>query len=198
MKPSSTILIFLFLTISTVGFCQDYKKLIEKQFISYNSLIIAKEFEKSMDYVPTDVFELVPKAQMIKAMEMTFNNSEMEFELNTPEIIEISDAEKIGNRFYSHLHYSSLMKIKLKSDNEEETKDEQTQRMNLTKMGLQQAFGFKNVLHDEKTGFYEIVVEKQAYAISVDGKTDWKFLVVEKKQKPFLDKLLPNQLIDKI
>jgi hypothetical protein len=197
MKVNSLFLLCLFLTISSVSYSQDYKNEIENQFIEYNKLIINKEFEKSMNFVPVEVFELVPKAQMIRVMETTFNNSEMEFELESPKIINISDVENIEDRFYSLLQYSSLMKMKLKRDMAE-TEEEQKLTMNLTKATFQKAYGSENVEYDEKTGFYNVIVKKQAYAISNDGKGNWKFLVVEKKQKPFLDKLLPKRLIDKI
>ena len=68
----------------------------------------------------------------------------------------------------------------------------------MTQLSFEKNFGSENVKYNKETDFFEILVEKQVYTISQDGKTDWKFLVIEKKQKVLLEKLLPKELVDKI
>jgi len=199
MNLKTRLLAFLLLTISTVAFSQDYKKEIEKQFLEYNNLIVKRNFEKSMDFVPEEFFNIIPKDQMVLVMEKTFNNPDMDFELKEPKIIEIAESQKIENKFYSLVNYSSPMKMKFKNnDQKEETEKEHKLRMNMIKLSLEQTFGSDKVRYDEKTEIFEINAQKQAYAISKNGKTDWKFLVIEKKQKFILEKLLPKQLVEKI
>ena len=197
MNTKARILTLLFFTISTIGFCQDHKREIEGQFLNYNNLIIKKDFNKSMAYLPEEFFEIIPKEQMIMVMEKTFSNPEMEFELKSPKIDEISEVEKIGDKFYVLLTYSSPMKMKF-TNSEEQEEGENKLRINMLKMSMEQMFGSENVKYDEETEFFDIVAKKQAYAISGNGKSDWRFLVIEKKQKFILDKLLPAQLVEKI
>ena len=193
------LLTILLLAVSTVAFSQDYKKEIEKQFLEYNNLIVKRDFEKSMDFAPEEFFKIIPKDQMILVMEKTFNNPEMEFELKEPEISEITESQKIEDKFYSLVNYSSLMNMKFKNnDQKEETDTEHKLRMNMIKLSFEKTFGSENVKYDEKTEVFEVNAQKQAYAISKNGKTDWKFLVIEKKQRFILDKLLPRQLAEKI
>jgi hypothetical protein len=119
--------------------------------------------------------------------------------LKSPNINEISEVEKIGDKFYVLLNYSSPIKMKfINNDEQEESEVEHKLRMNMLKLSMEQTFGSENVTYDEKTEFFDIIAQKQAYAISKNGKSDWKFLVVEKKQKFILDKLLPAQLVEKI
>lgn len=199
MRVKALLSTILILGIYSIAFCQEYKKEIEKQFLEYNNLIIKQEFGKSMAFIPEEFFEIIPKEQMILVMEKTFNNPEVEFELMEPKIIEISEVEKIDDKFYSLLSYSSLMNMKfINNDENEETATEHQLRMNMIKLSLEETFGSDNVQYDGETDVFEVNAQKQAYAISENGRQDWKFLVIEKKQKFILTKLLPEQLTDKI
>jgi len=197
MKIKQIIFSFLFLIISSTGNAQDYKKTIEIEFTEYLNSIVNKNFAKSMNYVIPEFFEIIPKSQMIKLMEQTFNNPSMEFELKNPKILSIDDAQKIEEKFYSLLSYSNQMNMKILNEGEE-TEDEKKMRIGLTKLSFEQNFGSENVKYNKETDFFEILVEKQVYSISKDGKKDWKFLVIEKKQKVLLEKLLPKELVEKI
>ena len=197
MKIKQIIFSFLFLIISSTGNAQDYKKTIEIEFNEYLNSIVNKNFAKSMNYVIPEFFEIIPKSQMIKLMEQTFNNPSMEFELKNPKILSINDAQKIEEKFYSLLSYSNQMNMKILNEGEE-TEDEKKMRIGLTQLSFEKNFGSENVKYNKETDFFEILVEKQVYTISQDGKTDWKFLVIEKKQKVLLEKLLPKELVDKI
>lgn len=189
--------IILSFAINTNGISQEYKKEIENQFNRYLNSIINKDFEESMNYLTPEFFEIIPKSQMVKVMEQTFNNPSIEFEFKNPKILEVKNSEKIENKFYSLLSYSNQMNIKIKSDHEE-TEDEKKMRINMTKLSFEQTFGAGNIIYNDKTGFFEVQVTKQVYAISKEGQTDWKFIVVEEKQKPILEKILPKVLTDKI
>ncbi|SDG84702.1 hypothetical protein SAMN04488062_102349 [Flavobacterium omnivorum] len=197
MKIKQIVFSFLFLIISSTGNAQDYKKTIEIEFTEYLNSIVNKNFAKSMNYVIPEFFEIIPKSQMIKLMEQTFNNPSMEFELKNPKILSIDDAQKIEEKFYSLLSYSNQMNMKILNEGEE-TEDEKKMRIGLTQLSFEQNFGSENVKYNKETDFFEILVEKQVYTISKDGETDWKFLVIEKKQKVLLEKLLPKELVDKI
>ena len=193
-KNSLTIIL---LTVCTIGIAQDYKKNIESEFTEYLNSIVNMEFEKSMEYITPEFFEIVPKSQMLKLMEQTFNNPTMEFEIKNPKILSVNDFQKIENKYYSLLTYSNQLNMKMNSE-EEETEDESKMRINMTKLSLEQTFGSENVKYNERTDFFQIQSQKDAYAISENGKTEWKFIVIEKEQKMILDKILPKELAEKI
>ena len=187
----------LLLAISITSFAQDYKKNIKSEFTEYLNSIVNMEFEKSMEYITPEFFEIIPKSQMIKLMEQTFNNPAMEFEIKNPKILNVQDSENINKKYYSLLTYSNQMNMKINNE-EEETEDEMKMRINMLKLSFENTFGSGNVIYNEETGFFEIQSKKDVYAISDNGQTNWKFLVVEKKQKLILEKILPEQLAEKI
>lgn len=197
MNSGKYLLIILFLTIRSVGVAQDYKKEIEIGFTEYLNSIMNRDFEKSMEFILPDFFEIFPKDQMITLMEQTFNNPSIEFEFKNPKILEIKDSRKIEPKYYAMLSYSNQMNMKVNSD-EVENEEEKESRIKLMKLSFEQTFGSENVQYNTETEFFEIQVEQQVYAISENGLTDWKFLVIEKKQKVILEKLLPKELLDKI
>ncbi len=187
----------LFIAICINGRAQDYKKEIESEFMEYLNSLVNMEFEKSVEYITPEIFEIIPKSQMIKMMEMTFNNPSIEFELKNPEIIKIENAQKLEDKFYALLTYTNQMNMKLLAEGEE-TEDEKKMRINLSKLSLEQTFGVENVKYDEETDFFEIQAQKDVYGISKNGLTDWKFIVIEKKQKIILEKILPKALYEKL
>jgi hypothetical protein len=155
------------------------------------------EFEKSMDYMVPEFFEIIPRAQMVSAMEQAFNNPSVKIEIKNQKILAINDSKKIEDKYYSLLTYSNQLNMKILGTGEE-TNDEKTARINMTKLSLEQTFGTGNVEYNTETDFFEVQSQKDAYGISLDGQSDWKFLVIEKDQKIILDKLLPKELSDKI
>ncbi|ETN94282.1 hypothetical protein [Zhouia amylolytica] len=195
LKTSLFSLVVLF--IGAFASAQDYKKEIETEFTAYLDAIVNREFEKSMDYIVDDFFTIISKEQMVELMEKTFNNPEIEFEIKDQEIIKINDAEEIENKFYALLSYSNKMNMKFNSK-PSETAEEIETKNNLIMSSLESSFGAENVKYNKETKFFEIYSEKNVYAISDNGATAWKFLVVEQRQKPILEQLLPKVLVDKI
>lgn len=149
-----------------------------------------------MNYILPEFFEIFPKSQIVKLMEQIFNDPSLELTLSDPKILSIGDLEEIEGKFYVSLSYSNKMRMKIHGEKNEE-EDAKTMRFSLTKASLNQTFGDENVTFNETTEFFEIIAQKEAYAISNNGLTDWKFLVAEKNQQFILEKLLPKALFEK-
>lgn len=194
MNIKKQLVTILFIAISTIAIAQDTKNEIQVDFTNYLNSIVNMELEKSLNYMPDEFFEIIPKVKMLEAMKQAFDNPSMEIEIKNPIILKIDDAQKIENKYYSLLTYSSQMNMKINGEGQE-TEEDKSMRISLTKTAFQETFGSENVVYDEKSGFFEIQSEKDVYGISQDGKTGWKFLVLEKNQKMILEKLLPAQLI---
>lgn len=187
----------LFLLVMSVATAQDVKQTIAEEFTDYQDAIINGEFEKSMKYITPEFFEIFPKDQLINLMEQTFNNPEITFEIKDTNIENIGDLEEIEGKHYSLLTYSNQMNMRFNVE-EDETEEQKQSRIGMTRVSLENTFGSQNVGYNPSTDFFEVKARKNVYAISVDGKTNWKFLVVEKGQKVILDQLLPKVLADKI
>ncbi|WP_159023604.1 hypothetical protein [Formosa sp. L2A11] len=197
MNIKKKALTLLFLTLCTVGFSQDYKTDIKSEFQAYLSTIENMEFEKSMDYITPDFFEVVPKANMLAAIKQSYNKKDVEVKILNSKIVSVADAEHIEGKDYALVTYSDQMNIKINNENEE-TESQKEARINLTKVTFDQSFGAENVVYNKDTEFFEVKTVKQAYAISDDGKATWKFLMFEKNLKTILVKVLPPSLMEKL
>lgn len=170
------------------------KNAIRTDFMSYLQSIIDKDFQKSTDYISPEIFEIIPRQSMINIMDRTFNNPDMEFVLKEPKILEIGKIVKAEDKFYSKCKYSNLMDMKMNSE-EDETEMAKEVTINLLKLSFEQGFGEGNVNYNSETGFFEIYSEKIVYAISTNGKSDWKFLVRDDDQELILKKLIPEKIL---
>lgn len=209
MNLKNTFVAITLFIFSGIGYAQDYKSEIKKEFGDYLDLILAQDFEKSMEYVIDDVFEIVAKEDMISLMESTFNTPGLELSMEQAKIISVGDKELVEEKFYTLLSYSNIMKMKFLEEAEEENNEEDNRteeelakdekiKNALVRVSLAKTFGDENVKFNEDSKVYEIFVIKQAYAISENGNENWKFIVAEKNQKAFLELILPKAIVDKI
>ena len=180
-------LFFCFLIfISASVFGQD-KSVIEKQFMHYNSLIVNREFDKSIDlYAHEGVLKIIPKDALVEAMKVLFANPEMEFKTYPPKDIVIEDSfQNFIGQTYVKMNFTQSLDIKyldLDADSD------------LILSALQAEFGYEKVKYNEESGFYEIRSGKSAVANSTDLK-NWKFTILEKEQIPFLKQFIPETFL---
>lgn len=197
MNLKNILPLFILFMSTFTGIAQDYKENIKREFSDYLTSIADKDFEKSMTYISDEFFEIVPKEQMISLMDQTFNNPEVHFEIKDPKVGIVEDSEEINDKHYSLLNYSNYLLIKFPGP-PEETREAKEIRQAQLEEGLNRSFGEENVDYVEKDDHYEVFSAKQAYAISANGETDWKFIVVDKDQKDLLQRLLPKEITEKI
>lgn len=191
------LLLILCFFIAQTGFSQDYKNNITTDFSEYLTSIVEGDYEKAVSFIDDDLFELIPKEQIIVLMEQTMNNPEISFAIKDPKILSVGDTEHIEGRHYSLIVFSNNMHINFQSPDEETTEEHKT-RIQLLTLSFQNNFGADNVQYNAGKDSFIIYVEKEAFAISANGETAWKFLVLERDQKILLEKLLPGRLLEKI
>lgn len=177
-------------------YSQETKKVIETQFLDYTSLIVKRDFNTALDkYANDKLFQFVSKEQLSAAFEILFNNPEMEFYLGDVKIhsIELLD-KKIENESYAKIIYSQSLGMKLVEIDKIKDIEEKKDKIKMYLYAFQNQFGDDNVKYNENTGFYDLVTQKYCVANSKDG-LNWKFTVIEKKQKFLLEKFIPLELL---
>ena len=167
---------------------------IKKDFLTYNRLIATKDYTASLKYIPKEVFEIVPEEQMIKLMEQTMNNPDMQFEIKGTNVLTIDSVKKINNKYYSILTYIINLRMRFKDSNDKPDTANAKEKLSYIKMALQNTFGADNVKLDTITGWFDIVANKKACAISANGLNNWTFMVLESKQRLLVDKVLPKEI----
>lgn len=188
-----TFILFILLSINSVA--QDYKASIKQRFAEYSALMVAHEFDKSLDYVPEAIFTVVPRPQLVTLFAQVFNNKDMEVKMISFNIKEISDSRKIDSCYYANIKYTSVMSMKINSDTTESS-EVKVNRLSMTKAAFANAFGSDNVKLDETTETFTISPTKSSWAISKNGQDGWKFVNVEPKQRLLMEKILPKELIE--
>ncbi|ULQ57765.1 hypothetical protein KJS94_06085 [Flavihumibacter rivuli] len=167
---------------------QDYKEDLKRQFLRYTEHLSKKEFPQAVEYINPDMFTILPKAQLINVMEQAFNNKEVAFDFQPPSFLAINDKQTIKGIDYVKFEYTNIMEMKYKSG--EIAPKDSTMMLGL----LQGQFGEENVSYNTQKDSYAVKVFKKVIANSKDTK-NWKFLVIEERQKPLLEKIIPKELL---
>lgn len=193
MKYLKSILFIFLCTITTNLYAQAVNETIEKQFTEYSQLVIDKEFDKALNYAPEEIFEVIPREQMVKMMEMVLSSSDFEYKATLPKVLSISDLIKIEEVNYVKIKTSSEVQIKFSELEEDEDRE---MNIPLYKLSFEKKFGVGNVKYNEETHFFEINATKNAIAKSNDLK-EWKFVIVENdNQKLILERFIPKELFE--
>jgi hypothetical protein len=188
---------FSLLPFMTLHAQEDYKKNIEQEFNAYLAAITSGNYAQSLEYTMDELFEIAPKEQMLTMMEQTFNSPELKIELKDPKINSIDDYKQVDGNKYAFMSYSLTMKmVYLKQ--EDISVEEHTETLKSMKPLLDASFGEENVSFIEGDNAFEIFSEKNAYAVEKEAYNNWKFIVIEKNQKPTLEMLLPKELVDEL
>ena len=176
-----------------VGFSQNSKKNVAKDFNSYMETLVNKEFAKTVEYHPEFVFQSTSKKQMIQGLEKTYNNPAFTFKIDSYAIDKIGRAYKSDSLFYRVIKYQVNMNKKLNSLDKKSAKDKEA-FLRILEMQLLSQYGFGNVTLNKKTDFFKIKEKSKVCAISKDGIKDWKFIVLNYEQRESLKLLLPKKL----
>lgn len=191
---SRILFLFIFSTIGcTCITAQNYKKAVEQQFMHYTNLVIKKDFRTAANFIIEDLYTLVPREQMITAMESIFSMPEFDYHIDSAKVLQVGDARLIDSAHFVKLQYSNLLRMRFGTDS---TQTDSTLKENeLLTLTLQSKFGEPNVTYNKNTGYYTIHSVKDVIAKSKDLK-DWKFIVMEDDKMPFLKKIVPKELLE--
>lgn len=183
------LILCLLLSLSLLpAYSQSYKDDLKRQFLTYTEHLSKKEFTQAVEYINPDMFAILPKAQLITVMEQTFNSKEVSFDFQQPTFLAINDKQTIKGIDYVKFEYTNIMEMKYKSG--EIAPKDSTMMLGI----LQGQFGEENVSYNTQKDSYAIKVLKKVIANSRDEK-NWKFLVIEERQRPLLEKILPKELL---
>lgn len=190
------VLLFAFLLLSITTF-NAQNKLIKERFITMQQALLDKDFQKSLQFTAEELFEIVPKEQLVAVMEATFNNPKMQIESELPKVLDISEVFQVKNKYYSILKITGNQKIRvLDDDNKALGLDDRL--LYALKLKFDQQYGAENVKFNEETKFFNVKVDQTIVAISYDGTTEWKYLAIDSLNLDIITKLLPQEVLNKV
>lgn len=185
----------LFILITQVSFAQDAEQNIKETFDTYVGLTKELNFDRAMDYVIEDLFDIVPRAQFVELFKQTFTSDEYEIEFGAFYIDDFSKSFKWKGAHYVVFTNNMTTRMKFNSTSDEnDTEEDKIEMLDFVKLTFISAYGEENVNLDKKTGFFTLNMEKSVCAKSSNGISDWKFLNIEQNKKAIFEKILPKKI----
>jgi len=198
MKKAISAIALLILIVSCSvtkkAFQTEGQNAIRNDFMSYSNFLTNKEFDKAFDYFIPEMFEIVSKEEMVGYLEEQFNNPDVEISFEKNKILEVAKIRKVEGKFYSKLKYSFLMNMKFVVENIETEKLKESE-IDMMKLLLQRAMDTETVDYNSETDFFEIYAEEDVLAISENGQSSWKFLIIEGDNDDIINALIPKKVL---
>ncbi len=191
MKKQILILILLITSISVHS--QTATERIKNEFLAYFENIINHDFNKSLGYMPKEMFDITPRASLLETMESALNNPQMPLSFKDVKVISIDEPILVEEKHYSLLKYSTVLSITVKPSSPLANVDS-TKLLNVYK----ETYSEENVKFFAEDNRYDIYYEKNVCAISLNGKTDWKFVELEPTILELLKEFIPDQILNKL
>lgn len=157
-------LLILFILVTNIGCGQEISKTqLESDFLEYSNLISKKEYEKAVDFMPTDFWSVYEKNEFLIKMARVGKQMDS-ISINNLEIINISETIESKNKKFRVITYSSDLEL------------ESTKIPERLIEKFKSQFGIENVKID--TINKRITIKNNSHMISVydNGLEKWKYL----------------------
>lgn len=173
---------------------------LQEEFMSYNEHIIAGNYDRVVELLPREMFKLVPRTVLAKAMEQALVSDDFEFQFKQPP--GINKTEKIfedeGNS-YQVFYYQQVLGIKFKEIPDPADTEDAIAFTNALRLELLQAsYKDSSITFNKETNFYEISAVKKAVAIKYADTTHLHFAVIEESKKALMSKVFTKKVLKKI
>ncbi|HAO27508.1 MAG TPA: hypothetical protein DCQ68_07180 [Chryseobacterium indologenes] len=166
---------------------------VKRDFMTFFKNIKEKDIEKAVNLVYPKYVNAVTREQVFKVLTLSYNNPAFITDIQKFEINNVEKPEFIDGEYFSVVNYSFTMKFKIdwKVIHDAESVK---QKMNDAVMTR---YGKEYVKYFSDGDYYLINTGMKACAVSKDQK-NWKFLIVEKENRPQLTPILPRKILEKL
>lgn len=193
------LLLTAFLSVIVSLSAQDYKKEISSTFVRYFRFYIDNQMDSALNYLDEDIFQYCPRDVLMQSYQFVMKNPQISYEVNLPENIVVGDKQQVENKFYALVSYDSQLKFALHPQLlQNETDSAKTVRINHTLAYLRKMPGTKQADYDSSSDMYMTNVSRKIYAVSSDGLSNWKLLILSDRQRLILEKILPYELLESL
>ncbi len=185
MRILATLLVILPMALQA-----QHKEEITSAFNEYFAFMEKGEFTKSLDYLPSQFFDVVPRAQMEAAINQTFNNPSFSIQMDEGAVTDISDEVIHEDVHYATMDYSNTMTISLAESAE-------PQMFSILRQSFEQQVGAENMTVNEEAGTIRVSQASTMYAIkNPDGK--WRFVEKNPQLGQILEQIIPAEVREKL
>ncbi|WP_418501320.1 hypothetical protein [Flagellimonas sp.] len=157
-------LLILFILVTNIGCGQEISKTqLESDFLDYSNLISKREYEKAVDYMPTDFWSVYEKNEFLTKMERIGKQMDS-ISINNIEIVNISETIKSNNKKFRVITYSSDLVFDSSKISERVIEKYKSQ------------FGIENVKIDTINNLIKIKNNSHMISVYDNGLEKWKYL----------------------
>ncbi len=167
-----------------------HKEEITKTLNEYLAHSESGDFLKSLDYMPDEFFNLVPRAQMEAMLTETFDNPDLGIAMQDGEIHEISNEVVHDDIRYATVDYQYTMTFTNK-------KESNTEALNMMKEYFAAQVGEENVRVDEEKQAIEVIKKSTMYAISKPDQ-GWRFIEKSSDLDQVIDQIIPAEVLEQL
>lgn len=161
-----------------------------------------KDFDKLLNYMNPNIFEIVSRDMMKMALEKAMNDESMDgMSMKLLDVKEKSEPYVHEGVTYQLMSYSMKMSMDLATFEEEEEEEPADDEFNSTDFMLdifKAQYGDDAVQFDEAKNTIHITTEKDIYATNDPAYSGWKFIEKDDSKKAFLKKIIPEPVFKKL
>src|SRR5690554_7933142 len=159
-------LLILFLLVANISCGQEISKTqLESDFLEYSNLISKREYEKAVDFMPTDFWSVYEKNEFLTKMERVGKQMDS-ISINNIEIVDISETINSNDKKFRIIKYSSDLVFDSSKISERVIEKYKSQ------------FGIENVEIDTINKLIKIKNSSHMISVYDNGLEKWKYLEV--------------------
>jgi hypothetical protein len=163
---------------------------LKRRLDEYMLLNKKMDFEKLMNYIHPNLFNIAPKEQLVEVFKSAFDNEALTITMDSLSIIAISPSFSNKGSLYRKVDYYISLGLKFKDS--AVLKDNESVAEAIAQM--KSSMDADNVKYIKSDNRLQIDSRKILFAIKDTGK-EWMFLGYEAKQSALMESLVPPEVL---
>lgn len=171
---------------------------LERRLAEFMQVNDQMDLDKVLDYTYPKLFTIVPRTQMLEALQNTFDNENVSVQLDSLSITNVYPVFKSENGSYAKVMYSMIMIMAFKENKEDSlTAEKKKERDDFMLSTLSEQYGEGNVSIDPTTGSLKIKVVSPMVAAKDQHAKKWNFVNL-KENDPLTNRLFSKEILKKL
>lgn len=171
---------------------------LERRLAEFMQVNEKLELNKVLDYTYAKLFTIVPRKQMLEALQTAFENDEMSIKLDSLRIDSTYPVFKLEKASYAKVVYSFNMYMLFKyAEGDSLSTEEKKEKNDFMVSAMAGQYGEDNVSIDAITGFLKIQITSPMVAVKDQYAEQWCFVNLKEKD-PLMDRLFNKEVLKKL
>ena len=171
---------------------------LERRLAEFMQVNDEMDLNKVLDYTYPKLYTIVPRDQMLEALQNTFDNESVSIRLDSLHVTTIYPVFTLENGSYAKVIYSMNMLMAFKDNKEDSlTPEKKKERDDFMLSSLSEQYGAGNVSIDPVSGYLKIKMVSPMVAAKDEYAKQWSF-VNFKADDPITNRLFSKEILKKL